>query len=166
MMSIAVSTVVQPSRIAATLTLSMCAGCVAIGVVIGMGGVGSLTLIMRAVIASICIAVAVLTAVWDYRKKQVVWLDVSGTGVIRIRQSEPETLSPSNNSHVIPRAHEVVELLPTSTIWNSCMILNLRAEDGYTKALIIFPDSMPTRSFRILSIACRWIAAHNLRAKI
>jgi hypothetical protein len=60
---------------------------------------------------------------------------------------------------------EVVQLMADSTIWPGLLLLRLRRQDLRVTSVLILPDCVAADGFRALSVACRWIAAHNNRAE-
>ena len=164
-MSIAVSAVVRPSRIVLCLTLGMSAGSAAIGILLASNVVCSMLPSVRLLLAAACVFAGVLVACQILRKRCAQRIEISGNGQIRVL---PCLASPSNNhasSEQIGNADCLQNLLPSSTLWSHVMILNLGSNEGTKKTLLILPDTLPPTSFRALSVACHWIAAHNNRAE-
>ena len=82
-------------------------------------------------------------------------IDISGIGQIRL-------LSESHrDSDLHPRSDHVMRLMPGSTLWTRLLLLKMQDDIGQTKVMIVLPDSVAGDGFRSLSVACRWIAAHN-----
>ena len=164
-MTIAVSAVVRPSRILLSLTLGMCAGSASIGTLFALQPVASMAPLARVALATACVMAGLIVACQILRCRCAQRIEISGNGQIRV--STPDA-SPSTSSELSDRfvgAARLYDLLPTSTLWSHLMILNLRAANGTRTTLLILPDSMTQTSFRALSVACHWIAAHNNRAE-
>ena len=169
-MSIAVSAVVHPSRVVLCLTLAMCLGSVSIGILFGIDASGSIMPFMRTVLGALCVMAGMTAAYLVLRKgcarRSTQRIDISGNGQIRVHPLHavqvPAGLVPDRAGS----PDHLQELLPSSTMWSHLMVLNLRAKNNGTKStLLILPDSMSQTSFRALSVACHWIAAHNNRAE-
>ncbi|MFI4938735.1 MAG: protein YgfX [Burkholderiales bacterium] len=158
-MSIAVSVVVKPSRLLFILVAGICLGAALVGVSVGLGVVGELPVWERTLYAGFCIFLALAGLVRTARRRKTFHVDISGTGQIRLR-AEGQSLS-------FARMQEpnddglLVKLLADSTIWPRFLLLRLRAEDGRIHIVPILHDCLPEEPFRAISVACRWIAAHN-----
>lgn len=160
-MTIAISVVVNPSRLQKAILATLCIGVACLGVVIGCGMVGEPPLFARLVCALLAIILAVGGFARVSRSRHPYRLDIGGTGQIRLTQlSTPADDADNINNHPHTRGM-LVTLLPDSTLWSRFMILRLQDEDGGVHALSIWQDSVPQASFRALAVACRWIAAHR-----
>lgn len=160
-MSIAVSTVVHPSRVLFALNGAMVliAVCVAAG--IGSGQIGTLPLAVRALLSSLVFFLASFGFYHGMRCRKTIQLDISGTGQIRLLKAEGK---PSCTAAIRPHVREigeVVRLMDNSTIWQHMLLLRLGSESGRTTVVLVFPDSVDRETFRALSIACRWISVQN-----
>ncbi len=164
-MSIAVSAVVQPSRIVFFLTLGMSVGSVLIGLFLGLNAFGPTLLWARMTLAALCGLSGLTAACRILQDRCAQRIEISGSGQIRVYAA---SVPPSNRHEPTERIGSAdcpQDLLPSSTLWSHLMILNLRADNGVTTTLLILPDTMSQTSFRALSVACHWIAAHNNRAE-
>ncbi len=160
-MSIAVSASIQPSRLLKCLVTGMALGCIAIGLVVGLDHANNLSLSLRFFLMSAC-AVAGSLAILNFaRRKDPVLLDGSANGLITLLVVNPGISAPNISSPVLRRSFE---LLNSSTLWSFMIILNLRAECGAKRTLLIFPDTVSPDVFRRLSVACRWIAGRGEKA--
>lgn len=161
-MSIAVSAVVKPSPVLCILTGAMIGGVAIIGLVIGFGRIGILDFTTRIAISAIVLLVAFLGALCSGQTRKTHHIDISGIGQIRLVETNavvaPRTPSISLQRH---EGGEVVGLMADSTLWPFLLVLRLKTDDGRIKVLPVLPDSMGIGEFRALSVACRWIAAHN-----
>ena len=164
-MSIAASVVVSPSKRLLTLVAALCLGVVAIGAALAVGALVEMGLWARLLCASACLLLAGGGFAATLRGRNTCRLDISGGGQIRL----------SVGAHMSPRADDVtasdpneggmlVTLLADSTLWPYFMLLRLQDQNGRLHALPILPDSVSAESFRALSVACRWIAAHRFSA--
>jgi|SRR5437016_2110191 len=159
-MSIAVSAVVKPSGFLLTLTAAMCVGAIAIGVVTGSGMYGDVLPVTRIAIGGACIGAALFVFFRGMNARKTLRLDISGIGQIRL--TDDKGLAGISAAASIDAAHcELVNLMPGSTLWPMLLLLRLKSEDGRTRVLRILPDSVAPETLRRLSVACRWIAAHN-----
>lgn len=143
-MSIAVSTVVQPSRLLSLMTMVMCIAVLCVGTVVGLGLVGDLSPGCRIVVAGICLLAAVHAFRCERKRKRNSYvIHVSGTGQIRLSAGDAQA--------------EPVRLLPTSVLWPVLLILHLQNAKQHTERVIVLPDSAPSDGFRRLLVACRWM---------
>lgn len=161
-MSIAVSAVVNPSR---SLLIAVGSMCVAIAFAAGMIGsakIGDLTNHLRWLIAGSCILAVFLGFYWTVRSRKTFRIDISDIGQIRLE----EYIGAGRFSSLAEAAKsKVVILLPDSTIWPHLLLLRLRGEDNQITVLPILRDCVENDDFRVLSVACRWIATQNNRAE-
>ena len=166
-MSIAVSVLVKPSRILLGLTLLMCAANVGIALALATGVIGGQPETLHMLAALACVGVAAWAARKILCNRYSVRIDISGLGQIHISTpgAQAELVGHSDkylNKFDAPQG--VLRLLPSSTLWSQLMVLRLASEQGQIVTLFILPDVMAQTSFRALSVACHWIAAHNIRA--
>ena len=99
--------------------------------------------------------------------QKIFFIDISGTGVIRLRQTDQVALPESLRLASDPKdSGEVVQLLENSTLWSMLLLLRFQLANGSVKSVIICPDSLDEGSFRALSTACRWIAGQNSVARM
>ena len=153
----------MPSRWMLTLVAALCVCASVIGGLIGMGLVGELSVLMRLICALLCVILACAGFVNMLRRRKIHHLDISGTGQIRLRlvvkAASRETL---NIAPEAPNADGIlVTLLADSTLWPHFLMLRLQDEVGRVHLLPILADGLSAESFRAVSVACRWIAAHR-----
>ena len=161
-MSIAVSAVVHPSKLLFALAISMGLGIGLLGIIIGAGGVGNLSLLTRTAVACACVFVSVWTFYYSIATRKSHHIDISGVGQIRLAEHNELAASTSQgNSRQSWPTGEVVQLMANSTLWPYLLLLRLQTKDRQIRILIILPDCVGADSFRALSVACRWVAAHN-----
>ncbi|WP_194721506.1 protein YgfX [Noviherbaspirillum malthae] len=164
-MSIAVSAIVKPSRILGALMLAMAALASTVGILVGLGVVGELAGPLRAILA-VCIPILSFFGFYHgMRSRKPIQLDISGIGQIRIAEWSDETsCRESKRTHVGLNGDEV-RLLPESTFWPLMLLLRLEDVNGRVVTVPVLPDSVSRDGFRALSVACRWIAANEVRSK-
>ncbi len=94
-------------------------------------------------------------------------IDISGIGQIRLtgKKSFSEVISVYPKIWRLPneviREGELVVIEPGTTLWAHLILLRLKSQTGDISNLIILRDSTSAESFRKLSVACRWILAHE-----
>jgi toxin CptA len=160
-MSIAVSTVVYPSRVLLVMVGAMSVAVVAIGIAVAFGQVGELSTTSRLFLATLVIFLAVFGFYHGARHRNPIHIDISGTGQLRLTDvSDSGACIDTNWPHVRTNG-EVVRLLNNSMIWPHLLLLRLQSESGKMIMLTVLPDSVSRDSYRALSVACRWIAAHR-----
>ncbi len=164
-MSIAVSTVVKPSRLLVILIGSLSIGIAIMASLIGLGYAGNFHPSWRPLIALVLFAIPVLASSGAIWRKKSLHIDISENGQITVDEDKALAFEPRQNCLWQERGgSEVVKLMPNSTIWPHLLLLRLQAEDRKIRNVLILRDCMSASSFRALSVACRWIAAHNDRA--
>lgn len=164
-MSIAVTVMVRPSRFLSELLRSMCLCVALVGIAIGFSWVGDLSLPFRLPIAAACI---LASATYFYAKHNcnTYQIAISGDGQIRLSEYGAvfdATLHPACND--ASGDAYLVSLQENSIIWPLLLLLRLKADNGKTFIVPIFPDGLSVSGFRCLSVACRWIAMHNKSVK-
>ena len=158
-MSIAVSAVVQRSGMLRSALLAMSMFCLCTGAAIGFALIAALPVFQRSLLGTCCLVAAAAALRVVLRPHADRRIDISGSGHIQV--TEPLAL-PDNGLVPVARCN-LYRLLPTSTLWSFLLILDLRSDEGTRLTLIMLPDTMTQASFRALCVACRWIAAHNIR---
>ena len=159
-MSIAVSTVVKPSRAIFALACGACLGNVFVGTAFAAGQIGNWTLLPRLALASGCIFLALFGFYHIAKRRRTLHIDISGVGQIRLRE-QLASHSVHNRDDHNGAAIKVVHLLAGSTLWPYLLLLRLQSEDRRIIVLPILPDCVPDGDFRALAAACRWIATRN-----
>jgi len=159
-MSIAVSAVVNPSRLLLAAIGGMCLGIVFGAALIGFGRIGEMPNYARVLTAGSCALVTFFAFYWAIKTRKTFRIDISDIGQIRLEEyiGTGDTSSLANVA-----GGKVLELLPDSTIWTHILLLRLRTEDNQIIILPILRDCVEKDAYRLLSIACRWIAAQNNR---
>lgn len=165
-MSIAVSVVVKPSRLLLMMVGTMCAGTAFMGAMLGLGQVGDLPNAARFSLAIFSVFLAFFGLYHTVRHQKTLHIDISSTGQLRLtRLNDAISSCRKKNWPHVKEKGEVVQLLSDSTIWPHLLLLRLQAENEKITVLPVLPDCVSRDSFRALSVACRWIAAHNKPAE-
>lgn len=159
-MSIAVSAVIQPSRILLSLVGGMSMILLGIAALVATGFIGNLSLLARIVLAAICASLAIAAFLRARSRKTKYVIHISGIGQIRL------AVEKSNEQSIVDGAAEgeLVHLLPISTIWSGLLLLHLQNERQQITVVTILPDAVSTESFRALLVACRWIVLRHADA--
>lgn len=155
-MSIALSAVIKPSRLLLALVGAQCMLAGLVGALIAGGAVGDLSLPLRALLAASCIAAAACGMLRYYRERCAFRVEIGADGQIRMAEIAAKNVSKILNSKLVP-----VQLLQCTTIWSYLLLLRLRSASGSVRTIAILPDCVSNDTFRVLSVACRWIAAHR-----
>jgi toxin CptA len=165
-MSIAVSVMVKPSRLLLMMAGGMCMIIVAVAGMIAFGQVGDLSVAMRTSIAVSSFFLAFFGFYHTARNRKTLHIDISGLGQLRLTEVNASigTCQEQNWPHVQSQG-DVVRLLKDSTIWSNLLLLRLQAENGKITVVTVLPDCVSRDSFRALSVACRWLAAHSSPAE-
>ena len=156
-MSIAVSAVVQQSRLLSGLLMLMCAGLVLIAGLLFFAQVGELPVTVRSVLAVTCIASGSYVFFQTLKSRKIYKIHISGSGQIRL------AAGPDADAAALDEG-ELVELLPDSTLWPGLLLLRLQNEGRQTHNVVILPDSVAPESFRALLVACRWLVMRHADA--
>lgn len=171
-MSIAVSAAVYPSKILFGLIIGMCATLILVAGLIGFGIVGETPPVARVGLAVICCCVALLAySRARIQRKTGCMIHVSGIGQIRLwwAKNLDQNHAAEQMRLCVGETGELVQLLPTSTLWTKVMILHFRHADGRTSFLPILPDALIDINRKIesnaiysaLLVACRWALLHQ-----
>ncbi|OWW19418.1 protein YgfX [Noviherbaspirillum denitrificans] len=160
-MSIAVSTVVYPSRIHSMLIGAMALIAAVVAFVVAFGHLGDLSLSIRGLISSLLFFLASFGFYHGMASRKTIQLDISGIGQIRLLTLEGNRSCSSKKRPHVTGMGDLVRLMDNSTIWTCLLLLRLQSEDGRMTVVPIFPDSVDRESFRALSVACRWISVRN-----
>jgi hypothetical protein len=163
-MSIAASVVVQPSRVLLALVGGICLAVAALGLTLACGAIADLSMASRMFWPLLCWLSAGFGLFYMNRGQRIYHLDISGTGQIRLRCRHSHSPPWIDNAEKpATEAGILVTLLADSTMWPGFLMLRLKTGDGYLYNIPILPDSLPRDSFRAISVACRWIAAHEFK---
>lgn len=163
-MSIAVSTVVRPSRLLLAIVTAAWLCVMLIVNLVGSNYFGIFPLWERLFLAATCFVVAAPCWSLFFFAQKFYLITISSAGQMRLLElgsfanSTHEAFNVDNNCWI------VVNLLENSTLWPKLLFLCLRSDSGRLIVLRILPDSVSPQSFRSLSVACRWIVARNNRS--
>lgn len=162
-MSIAVYAVVKPSGLLFAMVCGICAGAVLISAAVAAGQAGNWALGPRLVVAGSCIFLALQGFYRIAKCRNAHHIDISGVGKIRLSRqfSDPSAGNVASSQY----SGELVQLMDDSILWSGFLLLLLQTKDGQVSALPVLRDCVAPDDFRALAVACRWIVAHNNRAK-
>lgn len=160
-MSIAVSAVVQPSRILLALNGAMALIAVCVAIAIGAGHVTDMPIPLRALLSTLVFFLASFGFYHGMRCRKTIQLDISGTGQIRLLKAGGKPSCAATIRPHVGGSGEVVRLMDNSTIWPHMLLLRLQLENGGETVVPVLPDSVDRDTFRSLSVACRWISVQN-----
>lgn len=162
-MSIAVSAVVQPSRILFWLLVMMCMNLLFIAGLIAGGSMGNLSTEARIALAITCAAIALYAFFRMLTGRRTYEIQISGTGQIRIAVLQKNRRSVGDD--LMNEQAEVMHLLPVSTLWSGLLLLHLQNEQKKIHVVAILSDSVQPESFKALLVACRWIVLRHAGAE-
>lgn len=155
-MSIAVSALVQPSKVLFVLVSVIAIVGAMISVLVGLSLIGRLS----PVAGAMCGIIGVLSSAGGWlryrRAARPLRINISGTGQISMEEILPDSLMANHISVPV-----LAQLLSGSTIWAHLLLLRFQLNNGQTKSVVILPDSVPENIFRRISVACRWIASRG-----
>jgi len=161
-MSIATSVVVRPSRLLSMMLIAMSIFLLMSALLLLRSPFDQTVLVFRQLLALVCVGSSFYSFLCSVRSRKIFFIDISGTGVIRLRQTDQVALPESPELLSDPQdSGEVVQLLGNSTLWSMLLLLRFQLANGSVKSVIICPDSLDEVAFRTLSTACRWIAGQN-----
>lgn len=165
-MSIAVSTIVKPSRCLFAMVCLMCAGAICAGGMVGFGKVGDLSFPIRFLLGIFSVFLAFFGFYHTVRQQKTHHIHISGIGQLRVAEIDASdgSCQEKNWPHVKDNG-EPVRLLKDSTLWPHLLLLRLQDDSGKTRVVPVLPDCVSRDSFRALAVACAWIAAHNNSAE-
>lgn len=158
-MSIAVSAVVQPSRILFWLLVMMCMNLLFIAGLIAGGSMENLSTEARIALAITCATIALYAFFRMLTGRRAYEIQISGTGQIRLAVLQKNRRPVGDD--LINEQAEVVHLLPASTLWSGLLLLHLQNEQKKIHVVAILPDSVKPESFKALLVACRWIVLRH-----
>jgi toxin CptA len=159
-MSIAVSTVVKPSRILMLLVGAMFLGAAFLLSMLIWGWIPGEAAALRLLVPLAAFPIAFAGLRHVIRGRKSLHIDISGNGQITVDEDEASSGAPGQKAEK-GRRRVTVKLMPDSTIWSFMLLLRLQTEDRKVRSQVILPDCMNTEDFRALAVAARWIAVHN-----
>lgn len=161
-MSIATSVVVHPSRILSLALVVMGLLLLTTATILLNFPADDSALAFRQSLILLCAAAAITSFLYAARYRKIFFIDISGNGVIHLRQTEQVTIPESVPfSRADQDRAELVQLQRDSTLWSMLLLLRFQSANGYVRVVIVLPDSLNEASFRELHTACHWIAGKN-----
>jgi len=159
-MSIAVSAVVRPSRQLLAMVVAMSAGTALLFFATAIAA-DRIPPQWRLPLIASGLFLAAFGFYHGAAKRKTIHIDISGNGEIRLRDViDPASCDRETRPHLTEDA-ACVRLLAGSTLWPRLLVLRLQDDNGNITVLPILPDSVSSDSFRALSVACQWVAAHG-----
>ncbi len=153
-MSIALSTLIKPSKLLQLMVGAIGVLTTCFAILIGMDSIGYFSLLSRMVVVGASVVTLGGCLFYFFQHARTYRIDISNTGQIRL------TIYPIFNSDN-ENGSEIVSMMDGSTLWSGLLLLCLCSDTGHKCILCVLPDSVPPGSFRMLLVACRWIAAHH-----
>ncbi|HTN67497.1 MAG TPA: protein YgfX [Burkholderiaceae bacterium] len=161
-MSIAIYAVIKPSPTLHVLTCGMCLGVLSIAAVVALGAVGQLLPPASRILISICCFFIAFSVFYQrIRSRSEFHIHISGSGQIRLAECKSAGPGKTNKSSLLAKMDMEARLMPATTIWSWLLLLRLQLDDRRVVVVPILPDCVPPSTFRALSVACRWLAAHD-----
>ena len=158
-MSIAVSVIIRPSR-ALMLCVTAFACCLlTVAALLWVQLAGNIPDHDRWILSAVCAKSAIALFLLSYARRNTYRLDLSGSGQIRLTQYKASATARENADG----SGEVVHLIGDSTLWPMLMLLRLQLPSGRVLVVSVLPDSLERDAFRVVYVACRWIAAQDMR---
>jgi hypothetical membrane protein len=153
-MSIALSTLIHPSKILHFLAILFSIFLIFIGIYIA--GDGPLPIFWRIFLVPICFIASIATLHNARRHNTKKWrITINQQGEFRCQM-----VTVSNKFQDL-RSHPTYFLISGTTLWSCILFLRLRRAQGDTTInLVIFSDALSKDEFRRMSVACRWIVKH------
>jgi toxin CptA len=162
-MSIAVSAVIRPSRLYLFLCLLFSLDLCITAVLLCHRLVELFNLVHCLAVLIVCVIPVFALLIPVFRSRNIVRIDISGNGQIRLFQTK-RTTPPyqfQNHSEIDLHAGEIVRLLGDSTLWPHIMSLRLQSEKGKIFTVLVFPDSVEQKNYRSLMVALRCVKNHD-----
>lgn len=154
-MSIALSTIIKPSKMLFRLLLMMCAAVFMVGVYVAFCLSDRIAFTWRILAFCICFSGAIFAFLLGRMKMRPCRIDISDNGQIRLLQQ-------SKTSAILEDYGNIVQLSKVATLWPRVMFLCFESKDTESVIVTVFPDSVSSCEFRALSVACRWIIGRGV----
>ena len=166
-MSIATSVVVRPSNYLSIALIAMSVFLLASAVILVRSPVGDSALVFHQLLVVICVSAAIYSVLSRARYRKIFFIDISASGVIRLRHTDP-TAQPESHLPMsdLQDRGEIVQLQRDSTLWSMLLLLRFRSGNGSVRTVMVLPDSLDEASFRTLSTACHWVALQGVEPQI
>lgn len=165
-MSIATSVVVRPSNYRSLALIVMSVLLLISAIMLAGFPFDESALVFCQLLVVLCVAAAIYSVLAAVRYKKIFFIDISASGVIRLRHTDPTALpeSPLQISDLQDRG-EIVQLQRDSTLWSMLLLLRFQSGNGFVHTVMVFPDSLDEASFRTLSTACHWVALQGVETQ-
>ena len=149
-MSIAISVVLQPSKILRFCVISFAFLLLFIGIYIA--NLKTLSLLNQSVLIALCCFAAWRSFLFNQKIAKTSWrIHIDGHGQLRCH-------STAQAEDVFG---DVVKLVAGTTLWTQALFLRLHNQEKNVNInLVILSDALSKDEFRRLSVACKWIVAH------
>lgn len=164
-MTIAVSTVIRPSRIFVVLCSLFALHLVATGVLLFHRLVEFFNLVQCLAVLAVCVIPVFALLYHVFNARNIVRIDISGNGQIRLFHTKrsAHTFQFQNNFEIGRNDYEIVRLLGDSTLWPYYLSLRLQSNTGKIFVVSIFPDSVEQSLYRSLLVALRCLKKQDDR---
>ena len=163
-MSIALSVEVKPSNFLLALVGLLCFGLLCIAALLIQAS--QLSVYTRTFLFVFLFLSAVSAFSYVLLNRKTFRIDICGIGQIRLKEDSGIGAFMRQRGKIGKgNSEDLVHLMSDSTVWPNLLLLRLKHANQRIRTLVILPDSTDRQSFRSLVIACRWIAANNIRAE-
>ena len=162
-MSIAVSAVIRPSRLYLFLCLLFSLDLCITAVLLCHRLVELFNLVQCLAVLIVCVIPVFALLFSVFRSRNIVRIDISGNGQIRLFQTKRTTphYQVRLYSELDLDAGVIVRLLGDSTLWPHIMSLRLQSERGKIFTVFVLPDSVEKKIYRSLMVALRCVKNHE-----
>ncbi|MFN5447690.1 MAG: protein YgfX [bacterium] len=161
-MSISTSVVVRPSTYLSLALLAMGMLLLTCAAMLATSATDETALVFRQLLIVLCVVAAIYSFLSRARFRTIFIIDISASGVIRLRHTEQAALTQSTvQISDLQERGEIVQLQRDSTLWSMLLLLRFQSGNGLLHTVIVLPDSLDDASFRALTIACHWIASQG-----
>jgi len=163
-MTIAVSTVIRPSRIFVVLCSLFALHLVATGVLLFHRLVEFFNLVQCLAVLAVCVIPVFALLYHVFNARNIVRIDISGNGQIRLFHTKRRSavFQFQESSELDLYAGEIVRLLGDSTLWPHYMSLRLQSDTGKLFIVPVFPDAVDKKIFRSLIVALSCIKNQHI----
>ena len=166
-MSIATSVVVRPSNYLSIALIAMSVFLLASAVMLASSPLAASAFVFHQLLIVLCVAAAIHSVLSRARYRKIFFIDISASGVIRLRHTDPTALPESSwPMSALQDRGEIVQLQRDSTLWSMLLLLRFRSGNGLVHTVMVLPDSLDEASFRTLSTACHWVALQGVEPQI
>ncbi|MDL2284073.1 hypothetical protein LJC19_02875 [Oxalobacter sp. OttesenSCG-928-P03] len=125
------------------------------------GQAGAFSLSCRMIVAAVSLISVFLFVFLHFRSKKSFWIDISGSGEIRLREDSRNVSTPVfPEKQTLPDTDEYY-MVNGSTVWPSLLFLRLESASKQKRYFPVFSDSLKEEEFKALYIACQWLTVHQ-----